>query len=73
MAITIMGCMWYLDNNASFHMMGNINLFSDLEQKHLQQSIEFGDDERYSVTGIGIATFQRENGSHLILVDVLYV
>ena len=73
MAITIMGCMWYLDNDVSFHITGNIDLFSDLEEKDLQQSIEFGDDERYSATDIGIITFQRENGSHLILEDVLYV
>ena len=62
-----MGFMCYLDNDASFHIIGNIDLFSDLEEKDLQQSIEFGDDERYSATDIGTITFQRENGSHLIL------
>ena len=54
-------------------MTGNRDLFNDLEEKDLQQSIYFGDDERYSTTGIGTITFQRENGSHLRLVDVLHV
>ena len=48
-ANTAMGCMWYLYSGASFHMTGNKYLFSDLEEKDLQQSIEFGYDERYSV------------------------
>ena len=57
MASTVMGCMWYLDSGASFHMTGNKYLFSDLEEKDLQQSIEFGDEERYSTTIIGIVAF----------------
>ena len=36
MANTAMGCMWYLDNGSSFHMTGNRDLFSDLEEKELQ-------------------------------------
>ena len=73
MANTVMGCMWYLDNGASFHMTWKRDLFSDLEEKDLQQNIEFGDDERYNATGIGTVTFQRENGSHLRLAVFLHV
>jgi len=29
----VMGRFWYLNNGASFQMTGNINLFSDLEEK----------------------------------------
>ena len=57
MASTVMGCMWYLGNGASFHMMQNRDLFSDLEEKDLQQNIEFGDDERYNTIDIGTVTF----------------
>ena len=32
----VMGCMWYLDNGASFDMTRNRDLFSDLEEKDLQ-------------------------------------
>ena len=73
MANTVMGCMQYLDSGVSFHMMGNRDLFSDLEEKDLQQNIEFGDDGRYRATNICTVTFQRESGSPLRLADVLYV
>ena len=35
MAIIVMGCMWYLDSGASFHMTWNRDLFSDLVEKDL--------------------------------------
>ena len=73
MANTVMGGVWYLDSGASFHMMGNRDLFSDFEEKDLKKSIEFGDDERYSATRMGTVTFQREFGSPLRITDVMYV
>ena len=57
-----MGLVWYLDSGASFHMMGDNELFSDLEEKYLQMHIEMGDDGRYSTTIIGTTTFERELG-----------
>lgn len=73
MSNTVMGCMWYLGKGSSLHMMDNRDIFNDLEEKDLQQNIEFRDDERYNATNIGTITFQRESGSPLILADVLYV
>lgn len=35
MAITVIGCMWYLNIGASFHITGNRDLFSDLEEKDI--------------------------------------
>ena len=35
--------------------------------------IEMGDDRRYSATGIGTVTFQRESGYPLRLKDVMFV
>lgn len=32
-----------------------------------------GNDEKYSVSGVGTIIFQREHGSHLTLTDVKYV
>ena len=52
-----MGSVWYLDSGASFHITGDKELFSDLEEKYLQMYIEMGDDGRYSVNGIGTITF----------------
>ena len=57
LAKNLIGCMWYLDSSASFHMTGNRDLFSDLEEKDLQQNIEFGYYGRYSETNIGTITF----------------
>ena len=52
MVSSVMGSGWYLDSGASFHMTGNKELFSSLQEKDLQMHIEMGDDERYSVPGL---------------------
>ena len=39
-----MGSVWYLDSGAFFHMTGDKELFSDLEEKYLQMHIEMGDN-----------------------------
>jgi hypothetical protein len=38
------GSEWYFDSGASFHMMGDKESFSDLEEKDLRMHIEMGDD-----------------------------
>jgi len=68
-----MGSVWYLDSVASFHMTGNKEYFSDLEEKDLLMHIKMGCDGRSSMTDIGIINFQRESGSPLILKDTMYV
>ena len=60
------GSVWYLDSGASFHMMGDKDLFSDLEEKDLQMHIEMGDDGRYSETSIGTINFEREFGNPFV-------
>ena len=57
MMSSIMGSVWYLDNVASFHMTGDKELFSDLEEKYFQMHIGMGDDGKYSVTRLGMITF----------------
>jgi len=73
MESTVMGSMWYLDSGASFHVMENRDLFSDLEGKDLKKNREFGDDVRYSMTNIDTVTFHRESDSPLRLTYVMYV
>ena len=53
----MMGSVWYLDIGSSFHMTGDKELFSDLDEKDIQMHIEMGDDEKYSVTGLILITF----------------
>eukprot|EP00253_Pinus_taeda_P004565 PITA_04565 len=64
---------WFLDSGASFHMTGDKSLFNTLEEKDLQILIAMGNDEKYSVSSVGIVIFQREHGSRLTLNDVKYV
>ena len=73
MVSSMMGSVWYLDSGASFHMTSDQELFSALEEKDLQMHIEMGADGRYSATGLGTITFQREQGALLTLRDVMYV
>eukprot|EP00253_Pinus_taeda_P027246 PITA_27246 len=54
-------------------MTDSKELFSNLEEKHLQVHIKMGDDGRYSATNIGIVTFQEESGSPFTLKDFMYV
>ena len=73
-----MGSVWYLDSGVSFHMTGDKELFSDLEEKDLEEKdlqmhIEMDDDGRYSVTGIGTITFERESGNPFLLKNFMYV
>jgi len=64
------GCVWYLDNGASFHMTVDKILFSTFEEKYLKMRINMGDDEKYRVSREGTVAFQREHGAPLTLTDV---
>eukprot|EP00253_Pinus_taeda_P012830 PITA_12830 len=73
MASSLGSNMWYIDSGASFHMTGNKEYFSQLEEKDLQVHIELGDNDKYANKGVGTVNFERESGSSLHLRDVLYV
>jgi hypothetical protein len=73
MALSTSGSVWYLDSGASFHMTGDKESFSDLEEKDLKMHIEMGDDGKYSATSIGTITFQRESGNPFKLKNVMHV
>jgi hypothetical protein len=72
-ASSALGSVWYLDSGTSFHMTGDKELFSDLEEKDLKMHIKMGDDGRYSATRIGNITFQRESGKPFQLKYVMHV
>jgi len=70
---SVMGSVWFLDSGVSFHMTGDRDLFSDLEDKDFGVHIEMGDDSRYSAIGIGTISFEREFGKPFILKEVMHV
>ena len=55
---SIMGSVWYLDSGDSFHMTGDKELFSELEEKDLNMHIDMGDDGKCSVSGVGLLLFR---------------
>ena len=65
--------MWFLDSGVSFHMTGDRDLFTDLDEKDLGVHIEMGDDGRYSATNISTISFERESGKPFILKEVMHV
>lgn len=73
MVSSMVGCVWYLDSGASFHMTRDKILFSTLEEKDLQMRIEMGDDGKYCVSSEGTVVFQRDHGPPLTLTKVKYV
>ena len=73
MVSSMMGCGWFLDSGASFPMTSDDIFFSTLEDKDLKILIEMGNDEKYSVSGVGTISFQREHGARITLTDVKYV
>jgi len=68
-----MGSIQFLDSGASFHMTGDRDLFFYLDEKDLGVHIEMGDDGRYSATGIGTISFERESGKPFVLKEVMHV
>ena len=70
---SLMGLVWFLDSGASFHMTGDRDLFTDLDEKYLGVHIKMGDDGRYSATNIGTISFERESGKPFRLKEVMHV
>ena len=70
---SVTGSVWFLDSGASFHMTGDRDLFTDLDEKDLGVHIEMGDDGRYSATDIGAISFERESGKPFVLKEVMHV
>eukprot|EP00253_Pinus_taeda_P003357 PITA_03357 len=70
---SVMGSVWFLDSGAYFHMTGDRDLFSDLDEKDLGVHIEMSDDGRYSATGIGTISFERESSKPFVLKEVMHV
>lgn len=64
--------MWYLDNRASNHMMGQKDKFQELNRS-IQGSVRFDDGSRVRIKGRGTIVFLCKNVEHRILRDVYYI
>ena len=69
----MMGSVWFLESGASFHMTGDKDFFTNLDEKDLGVHIKMGDDGRYSATSISTISFERESGKPFVLKEVMHV
>ncbi|XP_035843200.1 uncharacterized protein LOC118490096 [Helianthus annuus] len=63
---------WYMDNGASNHMTGHIDMFAELDQKVTGQ-VRFGDGSKVQIEGKGTILFLCKNGDHLSVSNVYYI
>jgi hypothetical protein len=64
---------WYIDNEASSHMTGVREHFTNLRDPEVKMEISLVDDTIVRVAGCGTVTFQRETMPPISFRDVLYV
>ncbi|XP_074336389.1 uncharacterized protein LOC141673536 [Apium graveolens] len=63
---------WYLDNGASNHMMGERSKFKNLDERILGQ-VKFGDRSTVKIKGKGFVSFVCKNGEVRTLKDVYFI
>ena len=63
---------WYLDSDASNHMMGSKVAFSELDE-NVTYTVKFCDGSRVAIRGRGTIIFRCQNGEHRALTDVYYI
>ena len=66
------GNVWFLDNGASNHMIGDVQKFKELDHAILGK-VRFGDDSTVEIQGRGTVVFQGKHGDHWVLSDVYYI
>lgn len=63
------GEVWYLDNGASNHMIGDLHMFRDIDRS-VSGKVRFGDGSTVDIMGKGTIMFQGNSGDQWILSDV---
>jgi hypothetical protein len=64
---------WLVDSGASRHMIRSRESLISLSEEDSGLLVELGDNAKYAVKGVGIASFQLESIKPLRMSDVLYV
>ena len=63
---------WYLDNCASNHMIGDQRYFSKIDNT-ITGKVRFGDDSRIDIKGKGTFSFTDMNGDARKMTDVYFI
>jgi hypothetical protein len=63
---------WYLDTGASNHMIGDVNLFTDIDTC-IVGTVRFGDASVVDIKGQGTVVFVTKQGHHRALMNVYYI
>ncbi len=64
---------WLIDSGASKHMTGFKRVLIDLSERNISAQVELGNDAKYSVKGIGSASFELNYGESLRMSNILFV
>jgi hypothetical protein len=66
------GDVWYLDNGASNHMIGDRDKFRDIDST-IAGKVTFGDGSTVDIKGKGSVLFEGQSGDQWVLYDVYYI
>ena len=64
---------WIIDNGASRHVTGESKQLHTLSKESSSHAVELGDNKSYVVRGLGSTSLKLENGSKLLLNNILCV
>jgi hypothetical protein len=62
-----------VDSGASHHMTGSRESLTGFSEEDSRLQVELGDNAKYAVKGVGVASFPLESRKPLKISDVLYV
>ena len=64
---------WLIDNGASKHMTGQMNILSCIWENKFSQKLTLGDDYQYPIKGVGESNYKLDSKNSITMKDVLYV
>jgi hypothetical protein len=64
--------MWYLDNDASYHIYGDIDKFRELDES-ITGNVTFTDHSKVFIKEKGTILIKLKNKSHQFISDIYYI